>query len=1163
MDAPGNPSARKRKRTPIISEAFRFLHISKPDIYSGETMDYNFIPAYTKGKALGIKGKADSKGGFSPIRNLSEVREVNETLFVLSFWLGKNRRTLTKQSGAKRIKGLKPLSSANRTLLWENLFHQALRNESSSVRDAIIRMIQADNFIRKFPEATKGTKESPAIDRALRNIAGASVIIPNRLFDKPSKKNASKKAAMAMELDRLSNELLTNKLEHDLSVHHIHILGNIISEIEDLEKKCQTDNRAAYQVAYAKYLKELKELEDMAGKEISNGSGTVKICDTNVKEFSFVPKNPMEDDYLQENLTKTTYSLLREMKSEGMDSLSEVRKDLDKKRGERFRKVAEHSAPPRKTIMYQGISIPMRSHPLVGAVTFRAVPHIKKKGYFSFYLTQFHKDRENIITGFSTKSKEIPFEIVSDSGHYTTFRLFPEGIPLKDGEVFTLNGNVGSDKPKSNVRAKAADDSVNLGSYEKSQYLPATTIIDFSDIFDGVPGTPKTPIYGVTNLGVGEFKRVEQELCCYVEGEVSHIDNIMAREYKERSTRSLTRSEITTERTSEREVEDVRDTTSTDRNEVQSEVSKVLQEDESRDFGVNASVSANWGWGSFNAGTNFNTSSSSSSSSNFSESASYAKELTERAMKRIVEKVTDKRTSKMIREFEETNKHGFDNREGENHVTGIYRWIDKIYENRLMNYGKRLMYEFMVPEPSRNFKHLLFGNTTTQVETCDTKVMEEPKHPSHFGINSYWNIEWWNYPTLASEYGVDIEAPLDKEITINKAISENVNLTGAQFKHYAWDGAYSHELEIPEGYECIAVHCRHQAYWHADPGPDPIRASILIGNRYVSVTDVSIHINGFSVNDSTFTALEGILPISIRTREVGTISINIIAKCRRKAETYTKWRSATYMAIMQAYNERMAEYREMVNAQCVNDNNNSTEDSVDYNINPILARSIEKRELKRVAIGMMLRPFGRWQGRNNYYDVNPANNYHVDQNAAFASHARIVKFFEEAIDWEIMAYELYPYSWAGEDQWKGLLGTTSKSDMIFQSFLQSGMAKMVVPVRAGYEKSMMFYLDTGVIWDGDWFVTDGMDGLYQSVSDELQIELNDEGYPVDEKDNVIIEAKWKTRIPTSLTVIQKYSGTLDDDGLPCACDEKKTIADTKDGEHHILGVVLDDGESKE
>ena len=51
-------------------------------------------------------------------------------------------------------------------------------------------------------------------------------------------------------------------------------------------------------------------------------------------------------------------------------------------------------------------------------------------------------------------------------------------------------------------------------------------------------------LFGIHNLGIQEYRRVEQTLCCYVPGEVSHIENVMAREFKEKSTRNLALSKF-------------------------------------------------------------------------------------------------------------------------------------------------------------------------------------------------------------------------------------------------------------------------------------------------------------------------------------------------------------------------------------------------------------------------------------------------------------------------------------------------------------------------------------------------------------------------------------------------------------------------------------------
>ncbi len=155
-----------------------------------------------------------------------------------------------------------------------------------------------------------------------------------------------------------------------------------------------------------------------------------------------------------------------------------------------------------------------------------------------------------------------------------------------------------------------------------------------------------------------------------------------------------------------------------------------------------------------------------------------------------------------------------------------------------------------------------------------------------------------------------------------------------------------------------------------------------------------------------------------------------------------------------------------------------------------------------------------------------------------------------------MAYTLYPYYWAYRDDWAEILKTNSNADFIFQAFLQSGMAKMVVPVRAGYEKAVMYYLDTGAIVNSNDIITDGEDGLYQAVCDKLELETDDDGNPK-------IEAEWETRIPSSLVIIQNNSNPLERNGLPCSCPDKDAeaniIGGVKDGETpNQLGVIIDE-----
>ena len=179
-------------------------------------------------------------------------------------------------------------------------------------------------------------------------------------------------------------------------------------------------------------------------------------------------------------------------------------------------------------------------------------------------------------------------------------------------------------------------------------------------------------------------------------------------------------------------------------------------------------------------------------------------------------------------------------------------------------------------------------------------------------------------------------------------------------------------------------------------------------------------------------------------------------------------------------------------------------------------------------------------GQNNYVpDAANTNIPVVNQNANFENHASHVKFFEQAFDWEIMAYLFYPYYWADKKNWVNLLQKTDAGDPIFQAFLQSGMSRAVVPVRPGFEDAVLYYMETGEIWNGGDLVLDHDDDLYISIAEEMQII---EG---------AVEKEWETRVPTALTMIQKDTVGLDETGLPC-CD---FVLENGDGENYTNPIV--------
>ncbi|WP_152909146.1 hypothetical protein [Chryseobacterium sp. Hurlbut01] len=142
----------------------------------------------------------------------------------------------------------------------------------------------------------------------------------------------------------------------------------------------------------------------------------------------------------------------------------------------------------------------------------------------------------------------------------------------------------------------------------------------------------------------------------------------------------------------------------------------------------------------------------------------------------------------------------------------------------------------------------------------------------------------------------------------------------------------------------------------------------------------------------------------------------------------------------------------------------------------------------------------------------------LDQYAAF------VKFMEQAFEWDIMSYYFYPYYWGDRKKWSEMY-QFDDNDPTFRAFMQSGMARVIVTVRPGFEEAVRHFLATGQIWNGGEVpVID--DPLFLSIVDEMRAAVGKkQGEP------------WREKIPTSLTILQADSiGLKVEKALPCHCE---------------------------
>ena len=595
----------------------------------------------------------------------------------------------------------------------------------------------------------------------------------------------------------------------------------------------------------------------------------------------------------------------------------------------------------------------------------------------------------------------------------------------------------------------------------------------------------------------------------------------MAREYREKSSRSLVRTESTTVRTETKEVEMIEDNVSTTRNEMSTEVANVIQSDRSSNMGFNAHVEGQSPTGTFKWGggmqADFGFSRSTSDSNTVARL--YAEDVTRRALERITQSVTVTRTSTIIREYEENNKHGFDNRGGGDNVTGVYRWVDKVYTNRLINYGKRLLYEFMVPEPSRFYKLAIVveaaennGHGTGTGGTGHPALQTPPVSPESEGILGFEDINEDNYVSIAALYGVtNLEPPKPSNATAEKTLGGGEVGGDSQ--------AQNHALMLPQDYRMAQLTYAGQGEKKQfGAGFFTISAAGLnfqktSGWGYFEITGTRSYSDG----------PDGTIDIVVGLRRINSWSVLVRANCTLKQEVYQAWQLATYTAIMDAYKAQLQAYNDAAAAAAAAAEVTASAQEVEAEggRNPQFNDQIVHTELKRLCIEMMMTPFGYKQGARDFYRDGQCGVPILPSDRELGDYKILIAFFEQAFDWHIMAQVFYPYYWAQRCRWKELFQSTDSNDQGFQAFLQSGMAKVVVPIKPGYEAAVGFFMETGDIWTGTRMVIHTDDETYLSLVDEMNAV---EGF---------VEREWETTVPTTLTIIQKDSVLLNVGGLPC------------------------------
>ncbi len=1093
-------------RTPglLTDEAKQRFFVTHPDGDSGFFYDRlgDYLPN------LGPDDVAGVVESFDPYSNLNTVKAVNPDLFEFGSYLLKNRTKLQHTAVAALVADLTPISDGLTLDVWDHLFYQTFTSESGPIREAILQLLLANHVVSEFSNIG-------ATDVEIRKLAKSRIVLPKNLFAIGEPYRRATITANSASGKHLVNEHLATA-ESNLQAQ---LLLAALEEVKTYKAQYHRTQTAEEATEIETYNKELTTLIRSAEKD-----PTIDLSE--IPAYEYLKPQEVVQATMEEELSDLSYKLINGL---GLFKCKTFN-DLEKELGDAIRK-QQDKAFKRTGFFTEKVAVD-------GTVLPRGCSESRANQPFSFVMKPVRQAETKYSLLFivdvgssclKLESMELKF------GDPVTATLTNFQHSNKDG-VVTINAAPNGLLTLSGSTSKVTVELIFSNGLKLT--LPATEITLSTGLFDTlVVNSPESTHadlfaptgFGLTRLGVSDYRKVEQTLCCYVPGEVSHIENIMAREYKERSTRRLRRTEDTTTTSSSTEREHQTDTTTTSRYELQKEISQVLSESQDRSTDVNASASYSTGANvvpsidtSFDTSSNFANSSSQENSN--SESVTFAKEITEKALDRLVSKVSEERVTKMIEEFEEQNRHGFDNRQGADHISGVFRWVDKVYKNQVHNYRNRLLYEFMIPEPASFHKmaKTAIGNASEGIP------VREPIDPrsNAFGlltpITHAAQINESNYQQWAAAYGATVSVPPESTMVIGKSVVSSLD-------NELWSKSQpvTDEIKLPDGYGISRVYVN--SLGNGD------RATLPNGGNwsryYVSVAGIPFvywyvgNPNTRSLHADLTTKPElsrftDSVPIGVQFTgiEGGVVSIEL--ELMRKESHFAEWQLETYNAIMEAYEARVQDYRDALAEVEVKRTQLLTD-------NPAYFRRIENTVLKKNCIAYLI---GHLNMGKNYLQGDNLTNSRVALSANMDRYAATVKFFEQAFEWNIMDYTFYPFYWANRQNWGKLYGIDS-DDALFRSFLQSGMARVHVTVRPGFEEAVMYYMETGLIWNGGDAPVIG-DDLYMSIVEEL------------DAPDYYIDETWETRVPSTLTVIQAKTIALEAEGLPCYCDEDEAPAES-------------------
>ncbi len=182
----------------------------------------------------------------------------------------------------------------------------------------------------------------------------------------------------------------------------------------------------------------------------------------------------------------------------------------------------------------------------------------------------------------------------------------------------------------------------------------------------------------------------------YEAAQISYVENILSGETKGRDQKHDLQTVQTTLTENDTTTTTFKDLQTTD----QSALSTATQSQVQQTLNAQAGVTISAAYGSLKINANASVAYANSQSDSNQVATQTAYDIVNQAATTVTNQTISQQTSKITETYKQGETHSFSNPSPNPNVVRVYQWINEIDRAQVFNYGKRVLFDLIVPEPA-------------------------------------------------------------------------------------------------------------------------------------------------------------------------------------------------------------------------------------------------------------------------------------------------------------------------------------------------------------------------------------------------------------------------------------------------------------------------------